>query len=54
MLGEKPQISEDSYNQYSEELVDSLITQISTLSSVYHKTPEEMALLYKKTQVAPP
>lgn len=52
VLGEKPQISEDSYNQYSDELVDSLITQISTLSSVYHKTPEEMAQLYKKTVVA--
>lgn len=55
VLGEKPQIAEDSYNQYSEDLVDALITQISTLSSVYHKTPEEMAILYKKTvPVAPP
>lgn len=43
VLGEKPNISEDSYNQYDEGLVSSLIEQISTLSSVYHKTPEEMA-----------
>ena len=49
VLGEKPNISEDSYNQYNEELVGTLIEQISTLSSVYHKTPEEMAQIYKKT-----
>jgi AP-1 complex subunit beta-1 len=44
VLGEKPNIAEDSYNQYDETLVSALIDQISTLSSVYHKTPEELAL----------
>ena len=43
VLGEKPHISEDSYNQYDDDLVNTLLQQISTLSSVYHKTPEEMA-----------
>mmetsp|Transcript_14904 Transcript_14904/g.14485 ORF Transcript_14904/g.14485 Transcript_14904/m.14485 type:complete len:252 (+) Transcript_14904:256-1011(+) len=50
VLGEKPHIAEDSYNLYDEDFVDKLIEQMSTLSSVYHKTPEEMALALKKLQ----
>jgi AP-1 complex subunit beta-1 len=53
-LSEKPHISDDSYNTYDENLIDTLLTQISTLSSVYHKTPEEMAQLYKKPTVPTP
>jgi hypothetical protein len=49
VLGEKPNISEDSYNQYDEALVGALLQQISTLSSIYHKTPEEMAAMLKRT-----
>ena len=52
MLSEKPHISDDSYNTYNEDLVDSLVEHISSLSSVYHKTPEDLANSYKKA--APP
>ena len=48
VLGEKPNIADDSYNLYSDEFVDSLISQISSLCSVYHKTPEELQLSIKK------
>lgn len=44
VLGEKPDLADDSYNTYDEALVSSLISSISTLSSIYHKTPEEIAL----------
>ena len=53
VLGEKPHIADDSYNTYDEVLVDSLIEQISSLSSVYHKTPEELALSQKRVVPAP-
>lgn len=43
MLGDKPNIADDSYNQYDDNLVSQLIDQISNLSSIYHKTPEELA-----------
>lgn len=43
VLGEKPHISVDSYNTYDDTLVDTLVEHISDLSSVYHKTPEELA-----------
>ena len=49
VLSEKPQISEDSYNLYDDVFVEKLLDQISTLSSVYHKTPEELAQMFKKT-----
>lgn len=49
VLGEKPQISVDSYNQYDDAFVEKLISQISNLSSVYHKTVEEMNIPLKKT-----
>lgn len=45
MLGDKPNIAEDSYNQYDDSLVGTLIDQISNLSSIYHKTPEELAAM---------
>ena len=48
VLGEKPNIAEDSYNQYDDTLVSALIDQISTLGSVYHKTAEELAQMQKR------
>ena len=50
VLGDKPNISDDSYNTYDETLVNSLIEQISTLSSIYHKTPEDLAILHRRVQ----
>jgi len=52
VLSEKPHISEDSYNTYDDDFVERLIEQISTLSSVYHKTPEAMQAAIKKLQSA--
>jgi hypothetical protein len=43
VLGEKPNLADDSYNTYDDNLVSSLINHISTLSSIYHKTPEDIA-----------
>jgi AP-1 complex subunit beta-1 len=42
VLGEKPNLADDSYNTYDNALVSNLISQISTLSSIYHKTPEDI------------
>ncbi|KAL8210070.1 hypothetical protein R6Q57_006802 [Mikania cordata] len=39
VLAEKPVISDDS-NQYDSSLLDELLANIATLSSVYHKPPE--------------
>lgn len=39
VLAEKPVISDDS-NQLDSSLLDDLLANISTLSSVYHKPPE--------------
>ena len=43
VLGDKPNLADDSYNTYDENLVSSLLSHISTLSSIYHKTPEDIA-----------
>ncbi len=51
VLSEKPNIADDSYNQYDESLISSLIDQISTLSSVYHKTPEELAIMQRRVPI---
>lgn len=48
VLSEKPNIAEDSYNTYSGEFVDKLIDQISSLSSIFHKTPEELIAMQRK------
>ena len=48
VLGEKPNLADDSYNTYDNALVSSLINSISTLSSIYHKTPEDIASQQKK------
>lgn len=53
VLGEKPHIADDSYNQYDDALVSALIDQISTLGSVYHKTSEELALMQKRAAGVP-
>ena len=42
VLGDKPNIAGDSYNTYGGEFVEELLTQISTICSIYHKTPEQM------------
>ena len=52
VLGEKPNLADDSYNTYDNALVSSLINSISTLSSIYHKTPEEIASQQKKAPSA--
>jgi AP-1 complex subunit beta-1 len=47
VLGDKPTISHESYNTYEGEFVEELLAQISSICSIYHKTPEEMRKLYK-------
>ncbi len=54
VLSEKPQMAEDSYNQYDDDFVDQLIEQMATLSSVYHKTPDELAAMQKKVATMTP
>jgi AP-1 complex subunit beta-1 len=46
VLGKLPNISCESYNTYDGGLVEELLTQISTICSIYHKTPAEMVKLY--------
>ena len=46
VLGKLPNISCESYNTYDGELVEELLTQISTICSIYHKTPADMVKLY--------
>nr|AAF61672.1 beta-adaptin-like protein B [Arabidopsis thaliana] len=48
VLAEKPVISDDS-NQLDPSLLDELLTNISTLSSVYHKPPEAFVTRLKTT-----
>jgi AP-1 complex subunit beta-1 len=49
VLAEKPVISDDS-NQLDPSLLDELLGNISTLSSVYHKPPE---VFVSRTKVVP-
>jgi len=42
VLGKMPNLSCQSYNSYENELVEELLAQISTICSIYHKTPEQM------------
>lgn len=46
VLGNRPGIVIESYNSYEQEQVEELLAQISTICSIYHKTPEEMQKLY--------
>jgi len=39
VLGDKPNISHDSYNTYEGTFVEELLGQISSICSIYHKTP---------------
>ncbi|XP_010434997.1 PREDICTED: beta-adaptin-like protein B [Camelina sativa] len=48
VLAEKPVITDDS-NQLDPSLLDELLTNISTLSSVYHKPPEAFVTRLKTT-----
>lgn len=48
MLAEKPVISDDS-NQLDPSLLDELLANIATLSSVYHKPPEAFVTRVKTT-----
>ncbi|EOA15455.1 hypothetical protein CARUB_v10004102mg [Capsella rubella] len=48
VLAEKPVITDDS-NQLEPSLLDELLTNISTLSSVYHKPPEAFVTRLKTT-----
>ncbi|KAH7862277.1 hypothetical protein Vadar_002416 [Vaccinium darrowii] len=49
VLAEKPVISDDS-NQLDPSLLDELLSNIATLSSVYHKPPEAFVTRVKTTQ----
>lgn len=49
MLAEKPVISDDS-NIIDPSLLDELLANIATLSSVYHKPPEAFVTRVKTTQ----
>ncbi|KAM3396761.1 beta-adaptin-like protein B isoform X2 [Capsicum galapagoense] len=49
VLAEKPVISDDS-NQLDPSLLDELLSNIATLSSVYHKPPEAFITRVKTTQ----
>ena len=46
VLGTRPGIVVESYNSYESEQVEELLAQISTICSIYHKTPEEMQRLH--------
>ncbi len=48
MLAEKPVITDDS-NQLDSSLLDELLANIATLSSVYHKPPEAFVTRVKTT-----
>lgn len=48
MLAEKPVINDDS-NQLDSSLLDELLANIATLSSVYHKPPEAFVTRVKTT-----
>lgn len=49
VLGDRPNISHQSYNMYEGEFVEELLSQISSICSIYHHTPEEMQRLYSIT-----
>ena len=49
MLAEKPVISEDS-NQLESSLIDELLENIATLSSVYHRPPDAFVTGVKTAQ----
>ncbi|KAL4592554.1 hypothetical protein LXL04_005554 [Taraxacum kok-saghyz] len=49
VLAEKPVISDDS-NQFESSLLDELLSNIATLSSVYHKLPETFVTRVKTVQ----
>ncbi|XP_057513753.1 beta-adaptin-like protein B [Actinidia eriantha] len=51
VLAEKPVISDDS-NQLDSSLLDELLANIATLSSVYHKPPDAFVTCVKTTQRA--
>jgi vesicle coat complex subunit len=42
VLGSRPNIASDSYDTYSDEFIEELLSQISTVCSIYHLTPEDM------------
>lgn len=42
VLGKMPQLNCESYNTYETDFVEELLANISTICSIYHKTPAEM------------
>lgn len=46
VLGNRPNIACDSYNTHKDDFVEELLAQISTICSIYHKTPDEMVKLH--------
>lgn len=47
VLGKRPSIDKEKGTvEYEEAVIEELLAQISTICSIYHKTPEEMCKLY--------
>ena len=46
VLCRRPNIQVDSYDTYEPDFVEELLAQISTICSIYHKSPEEMVKLH--------
>ena len=46
VLQKRPTIDEEQGPVYEEAVIEELLAQISTICSIYHKTPEEMCKLY--------
>lgn len=42
VLGTRPNIASESNVEFSPEFIEELLSQISTVCSIYHKTPQEM------------
>lgn len=46
VLGKRPNIEKQSGEAYESTVIEELLLQISSICSIYHKTPEEMVKLY--------
>ena len=49
LLSKRPNISNEIGFHYSNDIIEELLAQISTICSIYHKTPDEMIKLYGMT-----
>lgn len=46
VLGKRPNIEKQTGEAYEADVIEELLLQISSVCSIYHKTPEEMVKLY--------